>query len=222
MTYRKKIIKTFEAHDLFDHQGSLNMGRGGVGDINLINNMWHSYSSIDYAILETKKIPNIFLDLDNTIVDFVSSFKDKTCITPNEYEATRGKKEFWKLIKSWGEDYWATLPWMADGKELWEYISKYKPIILSAAESDYMIRGKCRWLQDQIGYTDAPITDPANWKGQSKVTMNKDKYKFILNPGDILIDDTPKKIGPWNEHGGIGILHTSAQNTINKLKELKL
>lgn len=216
MTIKNKIVKLFEAHDLFDTQGSPRHADNGI-------NMWHSYPSTDYAMIEgDRDKPRIFCDMDKVLVDFVSSFKDKTGITPDEYEATKGKKEFWKLIESWGEDFWATLPWMPDGKELWAYISKHEPIILSAAMSGYLIRGKCRWLQDQIGYTDAPITDPANWKGQSKVTMNKDKYKFILNPGDILIDDTPKKIGPWNEHGGIGILHTSAQNTINKLKELKL
>jgi len=216
MTIKSKIIKIFEAHDLFDTQGSPRPTDNGLS-------MWHSYPSTDYAMIEGNgEKPRIFCDMDSVLVDFVQSFKDKVGITPDEYEATRGKKEFWKLITYWGEDYWATLPWMPDGKDLWSYISKHDPIILSAAEAGYMIRGKCRWLQDEVGYTDTPITDPTSWKGQSKITMNKDKYKFILNPGDILIDDTPKKIDPWNEHGGIGILHTSTQNTIDKLKELKL
>jgi len=52
--------------------------------------------------------------------------------------------------------------------------------------------------------------------------MHKDKFRFILNKGDILIDDSIKKIDPWNANGGIGILHTSASNTISKLKELGL
>ena len=223
MTLRTKIIELFEAHDLFDQQGSINVDHGeGNNDLKM-DNMWHSYPSTDYAMLEDdKNKTNIFVDMDNTIVDFIKSFREKMGITPDEYEATHGKNEFWKLIKTWGEDYWATLPWMPDGKELWGYISKYEPIILSAAMAGYQIRGKCRWIQNELGYTDAPITDPAIWKGQSKVTMHKDKFRFILNKGDILIDDSTKKIDPWIANGGIGILHTSASNTINKLKELGL
>jgi len=135
---REKIIKLFEAHDLFDVQGSPRPADNGL-------DMWHSYPSTDYAMIEEDgKQPNIFCDMDSVLVDFPNSFKEKTGIIPDEYEVAHGKNEFWKLIKSWGEDYWATLPWMSDGKELWGYISKYEPIILSAAMAGYQIRGKCR------------------------------------------------------------------------------
>ena len=39
--------------------------------------------------------------------------------------------------------------------------------------------------------------------------------------GNVLIDDEPKNIEAWEDAGGIGILHTSAKETINKLKELR-
>ena len=39
--------------------------------------------------------------------------------------------------------------------------------------------------------------------------------------GNVLIDDRPKNIEAWENAGGIGILHTSAKETINKLKELR-
>ncbi len=38
----------------------------------------------------------------------------------------------------------------------------------------------------------------------------------------ILIDDLPNTIDEWNAKGGIGILHTSAANTIKELKKLGL
>jgi len=38
----------------------------------------------------------------------------------------------------------------------------------------------------------------------------------------ILIDDLPNTIEEWNAKGGIGILHTSAANTIKELKKLGL
>ena len=39
--------------------------------------------------------------------------------------------------------------------------------------------------------------------------------------GSVLIDDRPKNIEAWEANGGIGIVHTSAKNTINTLKELR-
>jgi hypothetical protein len=41
-------------------------------------------------------------------------------------------------------------------------------------------------------------------------------------PNAILIDDQPKSIDPFIAAGGIGILHTSAANTIKELKKLGL
>jgi hypothetical protein len=38
----------------------------------------------------------------------------------------------------------------------------------------------------------------------------------------ILIDDLANTIDEWNAKGGIGILHTSAANTIKELKKLGL
>jgi hypothetical protein len=38
----------------------------------------------------------------------------------------------------------------------------------------------------------------------------------------ILIDDLEKTIKEWHAQGGIGILHTSAADTIKQLKELDL
>ena len=36
----------------------------------------------------------------------------------------------------------------------------------------------------------------------------------------ILIDDRPKNIEEWESKGGIGILHTDAFSTIERLKEI--
>ena len=215
MTLRNKIIKLFEAGDLFDVQGSPRPDAAGVS-------MWHAYPSIDYAMMEAGVKNRIYVDMDNVLVDFRLAFKEKVGEWPEPWEASNGKNAFWDLVKSWGEEFWATLPWMPDGKELWSYIEKYEPIILSAAMAGYQRRGKAAWLAREVGYTDTPVTDPSSWKGESKIILHKDKYRFILNPNDILIDDTPKKIGPWNENGGHGILHTSAKDTISKLKLITL
>ena len=53
------------------------------------------------------------------------------------------------------------------------------------------------------------------------VCLAKDKNTYG-HPGDILIDDTPKYEHLWTQMGGIWITHTSAHNTIAKLKKLKV
>ncbi|MBP5699152.1 MAG: hypothetical protein J6W96_06470, partial [Alphaproteobacteria bacterium] len=50
--------------------------------------------------------------------------------------------------------------------------------------------------------------------------LSKDKQKYG-KPNDILIDDRPNNIEKWIKMGGIGILHTSAKETIRKLEELE-
>ena len=46
------------------------------------------------------------------------------------------------------------------------------------------------------------------------------KAAFAIE-GAVLIDDREKNINAWVEAGGIGILHTSAANTIDQLKALR-
>ena len=47
----------------------------------------------------------------------------------------------------------------------------------------------------------------------------KDKAQYA-SPNAILIDDRSKAIDPWVDMGGIGILHTNTNNTIEQLKQI--
>ena len=114
------------------------------------------------------------------------------------------------------EDWWAKLPWMPDGKKLWDYISQYNPDILTSpmdkAGKKESLKGKLTWVKKNLGL-DA-----------DKVNFAHDKYKFALSPDgrrNILIDDFTSKIDPWDDAGGIGILHINANNTIKILKLLE-
>jgi DNA-binding ferritin-like protein len=44
----------------------------------------------------------------------------------------------------------------------------------------------------------------------------------LYNEMSVLFDDMQKNIDQWKAHGGIGILHTNAKDTIKKLKDLGL
>jgi len=49
----------------------------------------------------------------------------------------------------------------------------------------------------------------------------KNKVKFA-RPDSILIDDRKDTIDAWNAAGGVGIFHTSAEDTIKQLQDLGL
>jgi 5'-nucleotidase len=106
-------------------------------------------------------------------------------------------------------EFWEKLPWMPGGKELWAFISQFNPYILTAPMGYGSEIGKQAWID--INLQPAP----------SKVFMSHDKFKWSAS-NNILIDDFTKNTIPWQEAGGIAILHTDAGITIKKLEELDL
>ena len=106
------------------------------------------------------------------------------------------------------EDFWANLPWAEGGKELWNYISKYSPYILTAPmQGEGSKRGKRTWIEKNL----QPQPE--------KIFMSHEKYNWA-GPTNILIDDFSINTIPWEESGGIAILHTSTKKTITSLGEL--
>ncbi len=152
----------------------------------------------------------IYCDMDGVLVDFEKGYYDLTGTSTKQFP--KGDNSFWQPISDAGAEFWATLPWMPDGKELWNYIKKYKPNILSSPSQDPSSKvGKEAWLQMnlQSGYKKAYFYNRAN-------------KQLFSDKNRILIDDLPNTINEWNAKGGIGILHTSAANTIKELKKLGL
>jgi len=99
---------------------------------------------------------------------------------------------------------------MPDGKQLWSYIEGYKPEILSAPSSSKTSRiGKKQWMYQHL-------------PGVVLHLAKREEKMHYAGENRILIDDLVTNIREWEANGGIGILHTSAENTISKLKELGL
>ena len=87
---------------------------------------------------------------------------------------------------------------------------KYNPILLSAPSKEESSKiGKRVWKNNNLPDTKLILT-PAKFK---------QKYS---GENKILIDDREDNIQQWKDKGGIGILHTSAADTIKQLKELGL
>ena len=151
----------------------------------------------------------IYCDLDGVLVDFDKGYKDLTGMTTQEANS-QGDKVFWEPIAKAGEKYWVDLEWMSKGKQLWDYIKQYNPSLLSAPSREKSSRtGKQKWVDN-------------NLPGVKLILANAVDKQNYSGKNQILIDDREKNIEQWRNKGGIGIFHTSAEDTIKQLKELGL
>ena len=151
----------------------------------------------------------IYVDMDGVLVDFDGGYEKLTGMTTREADE-KGPEFFWKPISKAGAKWWITLNWMPDGKQLWDYVKKYNPELLSAPSREEASKmGKRIWVKREL-------------PGAKLILRSADKKQEFASPTSILIDDREKNIEQWKAAGGIGILHTDAASTIKKLKELGL
>lgn len=153
------------------------------------------------------ELPRIYCDMDGVLCDF-------------EYAANRVTGQVWGGLRTgqdWGsirktKNFWSTLPWKSGGRQLWNYIKKFDPHILSAytTEDPNCKPGKRRWLSNNLGLSGSRIN----------LVRRSEKRNFAMDgrrPA-ILIDDYPKNISDFKSAGGIGIIHSNTQTTISQLK----
>lgn len=162
----------------------------------------------------------IYCDMDGVVADFVKGVWKII----SDYDVSKYLKDpeyrnmMWKAIGDYsksGGKLWLELDMMPDGMVLWDYISKYDNTEILTASGDPQYgapeqKQKREWIKKRFGSVPTNV-----------VRQSKEKAAYAA-PNHILIDDMSKSIDPWVAAGGIGILHRSAAETINKLKELGL
>jgi len=157
---------------------------------------------------------HIYVDLDGVLAD-LESYIEKIIGHPlrkigSEWE---NADAIWKKLREMDEPDFSKLELLPDAMILWDYVKKYNPNVLTATgqPAEKNDKQKRQWIEDNLtGYNDV-----------FTVVASRNKSKWAW-PDAILIDDREKSIIPWREKGGIGILHTSADETIDELKKLGL
>jgi len=152
----------------------------------------------------------IYVDMDGVLSDWEAQFKRYSGgISVDTYDSLYGKKNRFKLVNKNSPDYYANMPWMKDGKLLYNFVNSFPNVeILSHAPDAKSKVGKQQWLKDK------GITFETNL-----VPNRKDKAKFAT-PDSILIDDREDVVSDFINAGGKAILHTNSIDTINRLKEI--
>jgi len=153
----------------------------------------------------------IFCDMDGVLCDFVKQwenyFKGED---PNTMRHRIGKPAFDDKLNTRDIIFWSTMPWMPGASMLWNVISKYGAKVLTApADNPESPAGKLKWISKNIPNNTPEVLFRKSTKKQEFAGENK-----------ILIDDLKRNIDQWIAKGGIGILHTSPQQTLKKLAEL--
>lgn len=156
----------------------------------------------------------IACDMDGVLADFDEGMKTVLNIPSRD---SISNNEFWRRLDALlvaGTPTYGTLPLMKDAEVLWKFISEYDVFILTSTghrHPQQIEKEKRDWIKKHISSDVAVHT----------VQHSHLKAEYA-SPTTILIDDRSKSIDPWIAAGGIGILHTSAADTIKQLKQLGL
>ena len=178
------------------------------------------YSLKELMIEDIAKAYNIFVDMDGVLTNFEGRFEQFAGVTPDEYISQKsiqvGKdkayQQFWDLVdEQVGVRFWAGMPWMPEGEELYKYIKKYKPTILTSPSRNEASKiGKGVWIKRNMSGTPYKFGFKASGKAKH------------AGPNKILIDDRTENINAWKAAGGIGILFKSTEQVKNELSKLGL
>ena len=148
----------------------------------------------------------IFVDMDGVLTDFnraVTAIGGEAGLGPNVTPIQQ--LDMYKKIDNAGVKFWSEMPWKEDGPRLWKLIEPYRPILLSSpGQFIHAVEGKTQWVSRNLPGT--------------PLFFSEHKYEYAEPYEDtVLIDDMQKNIIPWQQAGGIGILHTSVEDTERQL-----
>ena len=104
--------------------------------------------------------------------------------------------------------FWMKLEWLQGGKELWNYIKKYDPIILSRPTDLQAVIGKKKWVKDHIGLP----------KERVQIRYDKSPYANYNGKIGVLIDDFESNTSKFEGAGGRTVLYKNTQQAIKELK----
>ena len=153
--------------------------------------------------------------MDGVLADFKKGAERVTGVPINQW-MNLTKQEKWNPIRN-DSKFWETLPWMSDGKQLWNYIKQNSPDILSAYVDKNVdpncIPGKTKWFRSQLALSGRRFNLV---KRSQKQNYAQTGYR---SPA-VLIDDYKPNTQHFTRRRGIGIYHTSAANSIRQLKQL--
>lgn len=151
---------------------------------------------------------NLFVDLDGVLVDFEKGFEQAFGIRHDSVP----ENIMWQMINE-RERHWHDLPAMPGAIRLWTRLIAFKPTILTGCPRSIGFKhadaGKRAWCERELTYETPVIT-----------CASRDKPKFMVKRGDVLIDDMTKNTYRWELAGGRAIHFENAEQAIAKFEAI--
>lgn len=172
----------------------------------------------------------IYCDLDGVLCDFDAGVRRiSNGRSPDEIQFGH----MWSMVQN-ATNFYEYLPWMSDGRELWNALVPLDPDILTGVPRHYGARrDKAAWCRRELG---VPINhvDIAGYQRTHTVVGNGQRKEGVVNvitcwsrnkhlesgTRTVLIDDRESLARDWEMRGGIFVHHTSTKTTLKQLKEL--
>jgi len=157
----------------------------------------------------------VYVDMDGVIADFQGAMEDRFGFN---FRTAPSRNKAWKEIQRYDQEnrdksggWFYSLPKMGDADQLWNFVTSNfsrVEILTASGRTPRDAQGQKRaWIGDNFGY-DVKV---------NIVGAGSEKAAFADDHA-ILIDDREVVLNPFIAAGGIGVLHTSASNTIKILK----
>ncbi len=165
---------------------------------------------------EMKNVKRIFLDMDGVLADFLSGVAKPEMIGHALTNDAYGHNEYdLRKEELTNKRLFAKLEPMSDMYDLIAYVKHCELPweILTAAgkvNRELVVYDKNEWIRKHV---DPCVVVTCTMGGKQKAAF--------ANKGYVLVDDRLENIEAWEKAGGIGILHTTAERTIDKLKDLR-
>lgn len=161
----------------------------------------------------------VLVDFDTGLLQYGLDSNYKQLNIPKKLwstEETEHDNKIQEVMKQLGFFY--NLPAYKDTLVLWNFCRPYRPFILTArpndvSSGDRVADEKWLWITEHLG----PIPPK-----QFICCLRSEKKNFINSSNhkhQILVDDLEANCKDWQSVGGIGIIHTTAKNSIKELEK---
>lgn len=162
--------------------------------------------------LNTKPLRPIYLDLDGVFADFYGYARH---LLGRPYRETP-PAEAWAALDQ-VPNFFRLLGLLEEGRKLWEGLQAYRHYPMEVLTALPILTGELH----------SAAADKAAWVAENlspELTVNTvsggPQKVVFATPGAVLIDDLERNIRLWEQAGGIGILHRTAEETLLQLAQV--